>query len=121
MPACGFAVALGKPCPTCGMTTAFSHVAHGQLWSAIKVQPFAAGLAVVTAAWFWVGGYIAVTGSRVGSHAAKLLRPGVIWTVLALGFASWGYTYLTWESRNSAASGERPLQLRPGAQEQASP
>jgi hypothetical protein len=49
------------------------------------------------------------------------LRPGVIWTVLALGFASWGYTYLTWESRNSAASGERPLQLRPGAQEQASP
>ncbi len=46
MPPCGFVEwskhAFGKPypCPSCGFTTTFAHAAHGQIWSAIKNQPF---------------------------------------------------------------------------------
>ena len=30
----------GYPCPMCGMTTTFTHMAHLQPWEALKTQPF---------------------------------------------------------------------------------
>src|SRR6185503_8103051 len=33
MPQCGWIAIADLPCPTCGMTTAFAHAAHGHLWS----------------------------------------------------------------------------------------
>jgi hypothetical protein len=46
MPPCGF-VAWSQqvfhkpyPCPSCGFTTTFAYAAHGQVWDAIKNQPF---------------------------------------------------------------------------------
>lgn len=34
LPPCTFVELFQKPCPSCGMTTAWSHVVRGQLWSA---------------------------------------------------------------------------------------
>jgi hypothetical protein len=39
---CNFYVWTGYPCPTCGMTTAFAHMAHGQLREAFVAQPMGA-------------------------------------------------------------------------------
>src|SRR5512136_652854 len=39
MPPCSSVLLTGLPCPTCGMTTAFSWVMHGHLWLAAKAQP----------------------------------------------------------------------------------
>lgn len=93
---CGFVIATGKPCPTCGMTTAFAHAANGDLLSSLRTQPFGALLAVLTACGFWVGGYVAITGSRVGGHVARLLSPRVFWVMAGLALLSWGYKVLTW-------------------------
>ncbi len=59
---CGMMVQTGFPCPTCGMTTAFSHTVRGQLGQAFLAQPTGLILALVTvglvplAAWcLWAG------------------------------------------------------------------
>jgi hypothetical protein len=51
-PPCSLLVVVGYPCPTCGMTTAFSHAVRGHLASAFHAQPaglFLASAAVVAA------------------------------------------------------------------------
>ena len=50
LPGCTFLQTTGMPCFTCGMTTAFTHAAHGHLLAALYTQPGGAVLAVLTAA-----------------------------------------------------------------------
>ena len=39
---CSFHALTGLPCPSCGMTTAFAHMAHGQFRKAFIAQPLGA-------------------------------------------------------------------------------
>lgn len=96
MPSCGWAVNYGRPCPTCGMTTAFAHAAHLQLWQSFKTQPMGFLLAVGTAAGFWVALYVAATGSLLGRLCGRLLAPRALWVLLGLAAASWFYKWVTW-------------------------
>lgn len=59
---CGFLVGTGLPCATCGMTTAFTHAAHGHLIQSFITQPagmlLCLGLAIMTilsSYTLWVG------------------------------------------------------------------
>ncbi|HEX8140709.1 MAG TPA: DUF2752 domain-containing protein [Pyrinomonadaceae bacterium] len=36
---CPFRAITGYPCPGCGMTRAFSAIAHGELWRAVRYNP----------------------------------------------------------------------------------
>ena len=45
----------GYPCPMCGMTTTFTHMAHLQILDALKTQPFGVLLFSVTLAAFLLG------------------------------------------------------------------
>ena len=36
----------GMPCPTCGVTTAATHLVHLQPWEALKTHPFGVALAL---------------------------------------------------------------------------
>lgn len=45
----------GWPCPMCGMTTTFTHMAHGELWSALVTQPFGVLLFLATVILFASG------------------------------------------------------------------
>lgn len=92
---CGWMIALGKPCPTCGMTTAFAHAAHGDLASASRAQPLGAVLAVLTASAFWASVHVAATGSRLAGVCGTLLRPRVMWLVLAAAALAWAYKLYT--------------------------
>jgi len=47
LPPCGFLLVTGFPCPACGLTTSIAHIGHGEIWEAVKVQPFGAVLFVV--------------------------------------------------------------------------
>ena len=39
LPPCGFLVWSGLPCPACGLTTAFAHLAHGELLASLWANP----------------------------------------------------------------------------------
>lgn len=96
MPECGWVVAFNKPCPTCGMTTAFSHAAHGQFAAALTDQPMGTLLAVFTASVFWGGLHVGVTGCRLDRLVRVVLSPRMLWFVAALAMGAWGYKLLTW-------------------------
>jgi len=40
LPACLMLTLTGIPCPSCGLTTSFSHAAHLEFSQAVQVQPF---------------------------------------------------------------------------------
>jgi len=92
---CGWMLKYGKPCPTCGMTTSWSHAAEGNLAASFATQPFGSLLAVLTAAMLWGALYVAATGSRLGSVAVSMLRPSVLWTMAGMAGAAWVYKLAT--------------------------
>ena len=95
LPPCSSMMFTGKPCATCGYTTAFSHVAHGQLISAMIVQPAGALFAMVVAAAGLVGGYVMVTGQSVGHRLRGLIRIRTLVIVGAIVAAGWAYKLWT--------------------------
>ena len=62
---CLFLERTGVPCPTCGMTTSFSHFVRGQWLSSLYVQPAAAVLALATALTLWGAIYAVFSGRPV--------------------------------------------------------
>lgn len=96
LPACAWPAIFGIPCPTCGMTTAFAHAAHGDLPASLRAQPFGLLGAIATAAGFWAGVYGALTGSRISRLFGGMLRPRVLWGIAALWAASWLYKMAAW-------------------------
>src|SRR5262249_9107818 len=96
LPPCPWAAFLHHPCPTCGMTTAVGHAAHGHLGRALAAQPFGLLVALGLAAAFWSGLHVAVTGSRLGDFYARMRTPRVLWGLTALAAGSWVYKWATW-------------------------
>ena len=96
LPPCGWVVRFNKPCPTCGMTTAFAHAAHLNLWKSFKTQPMGCLLALGTGAAFWLCLHVALTGSHLGRTCARMLTPRWLWAALGLLIAAWAYKYATW-------------------------
>ncbi|MFN0133003.1 MAG: DUF2752 domain-containing protein [Phycisphaerales bacterium] len=105
---CAWPILFGHPCPTCGMTTAFAHAADGHLVRAFAAQPFGLLLALGVAGAFWVSLYVAATGSGVWRVFGVLVRPRVLWLLLALALAAWGYKWLTWPAGSGAMLGTVP-------------
>ncbi len=98
LPSCGFLISTGRPCPTCGMTTAFALAAHGHLLDSARTQPMGTLLALMSAITFWGAAHAAILGSRIGVIASRLLSPGRLWILAGLWAASWAYTLVTWPS-----------------------
>ncbi len=91
MPECGWLVITGYPCPTCGMTTAFSAAAHAAPFTSIKAQPFGAALALATAAFFWAALHVAVFGSMLGRLFERVLAPKVLVPTALFFLAAWAF------------------------------
>lgn len=98
MPPCGFVIATGHPCPTCGMTTAVTLAAHRRPLQAILTQPFGALVAIGGAVGFWGCLHVAAFGSRLGRVAEPLLRPRILWIGAGLLVAAWIYKIATWRT-----------------------
>lgn len=92
LPACGLYSVTGWPCPTCGMTTAFSHVAHGQLLSALRVQPAGALFAVGVVVASVVAVYVLITGRSIGAWLAWNVTPLRI-GMMVVGLIVMGWAY----------------------------
>lgn len=94
MQPCVFHQMTGRPCPGCGLTTAFADMAHGRVVEALVAQPFGAvlfALVLVLAS--------GLTVSAVGGRSCKPLlysakAPLVIYGLIVLWLASWGFKTL---------------------------
>ena len=96
LPPCMWARAFDAPCMTCGMTTSFTHAAHGRLLESLLTQPLGMMLSVLAAAAFWIGLFVALTGSRLGEHALRLLSTRSLIALAALGAVAWVYKIAVW-------------------------
>jgi len=95
LPPCGMLETTGLPCPTCGMTTAFSLAAHGRFVEALATQPFGFTMFLLVAG--GAGGLAVALATR--QSVLPLVTPGrVVFGGLALMLlllASWTYKLAT--------------------------
>lgn len=91
MPPCGWIMLMDLPCPTCGMTTAVTHAAHGNLVTSFTTQPMGFLFALATTMGLFIGGYTAATGSRVGVVLGSMWTRRFTWTLIGLVLAAWIY------------------------------
>jgi len=89
LPPCGWIVAADMPCPSCGMTTAFSHAADGNLLGSLRAQPMGALLALLTAVGVITALWTAVSGSRIAPFLVGLLNARVGWALLGFALLAW--------------------------------
>jgi hypothetical protein len=89
LPPCMFHALIGLPCPFCGMTTAFAHMAHGQV-----AQAFACH---VLGPVFFLGAWVVAAWSLWCLVRASCPVPGWAWqsrvqtaglVILAIGWAA---------------------------------
>jgi hypothetical protein len=88
---CPFRALTGHPCPGCGMTRAFCALMHGELWRAVKLNPFSP-LLFLAALIAWAKAAAAVFHvERLRSILDRSPRPNTFATgvLLALVLAWW--------------------------------
>ena len=92
--ACPFKAAVGIPCPTCGMTRAFVHLAHGDVGAAFAASP--AGALLAAAAWAYAALDLvrALAGAPLPVPSVRALRAATA-AGIALALASWTFVLLT--------------------------
>lgn len=97
LPPCGWILTMDIPCPTCGMTTSFTHAAHGRFGESFLAQPLGSLLAIATAMAFLAGLLQLVTGARVFGAFTPLWgkRTGIILAALLVG--AWFFKIASWK------------------------
>ena len=91
-PDCVFKGLTGIPCPTCGSTRSVVHLAHGDIMSALALNPLAT-LCLLAAIVYFIAGLISVTFDlpRINFIFAdkekNVMRAGVVMVLLA----QWAY------------------------------
>lgn len=102
---CGMLLSTGLPCPTCGMTTAFSYTMHGQWLRAAEAQPGGFILALLTGIAAVFAAYALLTG-RAPPNPARRWSPFLLFSMLmGLLLLGWG-----WKLFSGLYSGELPAQ-----------
>lgn len=91
---CGMILSTGLPCPTCGMTTAFSCTVRGELPSAIRAQAVGFLLAVATIATLAACVWTVMSGQTPPLPYLSLSPYRLLATLLILLFGGWGLKLL---------------------------
>ena len=91
---CGFLVGTGLPCATCGMTTAFTHAAHGNLLQSFLTQPAGMLLCLILAIMTVLSSYTLMVGISLLPILKMFWRPrSFLFGGILIGMA-WGYKIL---------------------------
>lgn len=96
MQPCSWPEVYGKPCPTCGVTTAATLLVHLRPIDAVATQPFGAFLAAIGLIVAGIAAWSLVRGESFVARIALLPYGTVLAVALGLLLASWGYVWLTW-------------------------
>jgi len=94
LPTCGWILAANLPCPTCGMTTAWSYTVRGELPSAFMSQPLGTLLAIAAFV-VAIGGMVTACTGRSFNALFYRFPPSKIFIVVSvLALLSWGFKIL---------------------------
>lgn len=97
LPSCNWVVAFDRPCPTCGMTTAVTHAAHGDFLGSFMAQPAGFVFALLAACAFWCGLHGLVSGAATVRTAGGLFKGRTWFVVGGILLAAWAYKMVTFE------------------------
>lgn len=89
LPRCGFLALTGLPCPACGLTTAFAHMAHGELVHALHAHALGPILFVLTLALVPVGVWAGVRDLPVLATLARVRLQRIGVGVACIVLAHW--------------------------------
>jgi len=93
LPRCTMVELTAKPCPACGMTTSFSLLMHGDVWSSLKANWVGTLLAIFWLClipWSAIG---AVRGRYLFIRSAEVLTTVCVCTLLVLMISRWAYIW----------------------------
>lgn len=93
---CTFRAFTGIPCPTCGMTTSFAHMARGEIAQALHAQPMGAALFAMLV----LGGLLSAFSAVTGVPFWQKLDGRPIWVLVAVLVAGLlaGWLYKIWKT-----------------------
>lgn len=94
MPPCEFYVMFGKPCPSCGLTTSFSLLMHGDVRASLKANAVGTAMALFCAALIPWSLYVSLRGRYLWVRSierASLWAAGVFFVLLLV---RWGIVLL---------------------------
>ena len=89
LPPCSVQIWLGVPCPSCGLTTSITHVMHGELAAAYRVQPVGVVVALAAAIALVVCGEAALRGRWRLPISPLTTAVIAIWTINVVAIARW--------------------------------
>jgi hypothetical protein len=90
LPPCNFKVISGQPCPSCGMTTSFALLVHGDLKNSLAanwVGALLAGFGLLVIPWCLAGAW---RGRYLWVRSGERLLTAVITVYLCLTVLRWG-------------------------------
>jgi hypothetical protein len=94
LPPCTFSVLFGRPCPTCGMTTAWAHLVRGQWYDAFRANvggTLLGLLAMVAAPWLLLS---ALRGDWFVVSPDSRVAAGILVTVMLATVIDWAIRLL---------------------------
>ena len=91
LPPCGVWLVFGKPCPSCGMTTAFAWMAKGHWVRGFRTQPAGGAVFLAALGWWVYAGVAALRRRPFGEMLeSKAFLPTVL-GLIALILGVWGW------------------------------
>jgi hypothetical protein len=90
---CGMLETTGRPCPTCGLTTAFTLAARGRLVRAFVTQPFGVVLFGLTVLGLVFSALTLATGASWYPLAARYNVTALVLALILLMLVSWAYKW----------------------------
>ena len=91
LPACNWITMMDLPCPTCGMTTAFSSTVRGDWVSGFRAQPLGVVLCVIVAMAVIGGLWTAVASRGPGGLIATVWNRWWTWGLVAFAVLAWAW------------------------------
>src|SRR5690606_7505328 len=98
LPPCAFRAIFDLPCPTCGMTTAFAHMARGELARGFRAHALGSVLFVLTGLGAALSGYFTFSGAPVCDTLARVSAGRVALALASAVLVHWlaRVTMLVW-------------------------
>ena len=93
---CSWPIVYGVPCPTCGVTTAATHLIHLEPIAALATQPFGVFLAVLGLFVAALALWSLVRGRSFVERVARMPYGTLFGVAIVMLLLGWGWTWLRW-------------------------